>query len=228
MPELTTTALVKTYVGLSGSGEDAIIDAMVAAAEQMIWTACNRPLGFTKGTQTDELDGERSTGLVLTYTPVDSAASFTIDVRGEGSTSYRVSSDTYRVDYANGVVKFRNSITGRWLSGLDVLPSQELSGLPLPSQNFGGEYRNVLVSYTGGYTAGSMPPELTTAALELAVAMYEFRRTNRGNSAVQSESLGDYSYTNKALPDGASPIAIAFRNIKETYLGRFIRNGVLS
>jgi len=48
------------------------------------------------------------------------------------------------------------------------------------------------VVYTGGYAADAIPANLTECAIQLAAMLF---RDSQRDKSVQSESLGDYSYT---------------------------------
>lgn len=56
---------------------------------------------------------------------------------------------------------------------------------------FGYEYR---VVYTFGYAAGSEPPDVRQAVLDLVALKF----AERGRAGLRSESIGDYSYTTLA------------------------------
>jgi hypothetical protein len=96
-----------------------------------------------------------------------------------GTTAYLtaawdVTIDT-RVDYGNGIIHL---ISDSW-----------------PSDHWFTEFRagnrNVLLHYVGGYE--TVPYDIEQICLEIAAGLYRDRKRDTG---VQSESLGDYSYTN--------------------------------
>jgi len=60
--------------------------------------------------------------------------------------------------------------------------------------SFGRGWRNVLVEYTGGYA--TIPDDLEQIAIELVAEAFNARGKD---TSLQSESIGSYSYVNRAL-----------------------------
>jgi hypothetical protein len=219
--ELATVAEVKTYLGISSSSDDTLLGDLLDAAETMIREWCNRENGWTKTTQEERFDGEWADKLTLTYNPIDSAATLTIKITGYGSTELTVTSSLYRVNYTTGNVGMRLSQTGAFAAGVPTiyLPTPFVPGRG-PTPNLGSGFETVLVNYTGGYAAGSIPADLNMAAIIATAFLYRNRKRPIG---LQSETLDRYSYTN-ATSLGA-PINTLKEELLNGLLGGYIRRG---
>jgi hypothetical protein len=172
-------------MGISVSTYDTPLTSALQAAESLIRQKTCRPLGFTSQAITEYLDGEHFNRLVLKYTPVDTGETITVSV--EGTT---VASTDYTIDANVGIIGFKDTALTGWYAGRSInhtLP--QITSHPVP--NFGGGFRQVTVTYTGGYEAADMPEALKTAANMLAASLFQQRQ----GIALQSQTLGQHSWT---------------------------------
>jgi hypothetical protein len=186
LAELATIAQVRSELGIVGNDADVSIARKLEAAEQWIREACGRPLGFVSQEVTETFDGESSGELNLKYTPVATSPTPVVTVGGSV-----VSSQTYVVK-DSGVLAFISRNYG--VPPGTYTTNRLLSGVPGLVYNFDNKVGNVTVVYTGGYAAGSIPANLTEAAIALTCQFY---RDAGRDFALQSETLGSYSYTIK-------------------------------
>jgi hypothetical protein len=185
-PELTTVSAVQIDLGIAT--DTAILTAKLAAAENLIRSMCNRRQGWTSATVTEVFNGEDASKLVLTCTPVQSITSIVV-ANAAGATSTTVSSDLYTYASDTGIVGFTYTGSGLWQAGYWPVSDRGARFQQVPA--FDAGFQNVTVIYVGGYSAATIPPELTEAAKQLTTFMYESRTIHGG---FRSEDLGNYSY----------------------------------
>lgn len=162
---LTTLADVKTALSISGSSEDARLTLAIAAAEQAIANACNRPLGFLSQTITAYYDGLGFDSFYATYVPIVSVTSLSLMAR-KVATAYLAANYDHNAD------------TGRfWLVNGSVFPE----GM-----------ENIKLVYVAGYAdQPSVPADLQGIARNVSAIAY---RTALRDPTVRSENLGSYAY----------------------------------
>lgn len=184
MAELTTIAAVKTYLGETGTGNDALLSTTLASVERMIRGLCNRPNGFVSAIQTERFDGEWAQQLVLTYTPVASVT--TVKAYTDNTTTVTFNSALYRLDpnTYSGILSLIAAPDVLWDLGFEW---------PVGSSKFPGGFRNMEVVYPGGYT--TVPADLSQIAIEFTSTMF---RQRKFDPSMQSETLGNYSYARAA------------------------------
>jgi len=187
MAVLCSLTNVQAQLGISS--DSSLLSAYALRVDIIVANMCNRKDGFLSSSHTETFDGMNSDRFVLTYTPVV-ASSAVITITGFGSDTETVDDDLYTVESATGIVGFRDSFVGRYNWGYDFPPSTTLSRKP--DLNFGRGFRNVSVVYTGGYATASVPLDLQQIAIDMTCFLYRERNRDRG---IQSESLGNYSYT---------------------------------
>ena len=161
---LVTTTAVKTYLGISSSGDDALIGTLVSAAESIIEEFTHRIFDATSSTKKfDALTDVRDSNLYFS-SGLELASAPSNVTNGDGST---LTADT---DF---VYLPRNSFPAY---GLSLLPSS--SSYWQSSTN--GDAANA-ISITGawGYSAsGSTPSGIVQAATRLSAFLYRQRDTN--------------------------------------------------
>ena len=106
--------------------------------------------------------------------------------------TYADSDDTnYRVDYKAGLFGFTQEVNG--------YRNRRVFGDPLLSFGYGrfnptaetpGGYRNIVVDYTAGYA--TIPDDINYAARVMIAEAYHL---GKRDTSLQSESIGEYSYT---------------------------------
>ncbi len=188
--EFITVAEVKTYLGITGTGEDDNLTTIVASVNAFIPQYTNRTFDLT--TYTAELyDGPGHAALHLKNYPIVSISLIeveTVEVEERtdvGEIGY------YIKDLSSGII-YNNNL---WDRGRG----------------------NTEVTYVAGYAdADALPADLKHACLELA----SFFRNMKGKSGVASESLGSYSYSlmnNPSMMNGLFIPDIVIKNILDRY-----------
>lgn len=224
--ELCTVTGVVAWTGASTT--DATIIA--AAVERRIANYCGRRTetgegAWARGSRVEYLSGELSDGVLLKWTPIDAITSVkiisgaTASAASETYTSVDLTtlaldgiaiSDLATADYAaqKGLLHYRNSHVQFWDS--DFLQATR-SRVTL--SNFGEGRWKIKVNYTGGYasTAKPIPDDLKLAALVLSKSIYSAKSVS---ATLQSESLGNYSYTNATSSD-ASGNELLMGNVRD-------------
>lgn len=219
---LATVTEVKTFLSITGATFDALLADLLEVAERRIAELCNRKAhGFDRTIGTEEFfDGEGASQVILAYTPIVLITSI-VSVGYDGETT-TLDAGLYTFDPDSGVVGFRFPRAVRysqvWSSGSGGgnLPSTGFRG-PFPS--FGDGFRNIKVTYDGGYVSGAEPATLRQAAIEYTAAIFQYRQRD---PSLQAENLGAYGYT-LAMPGRA-----AIENyLVETLLSDHIRRSYL-
>lgn len=217
---LTTISDVKTFLGITSSGFDAVLTALLASAEARINTICNRPRGFGEILAVEELfAGENSDRLVLTYTPI--ATITKIELVGYNGATVLIDPAGYTFNPDDGVVGFRSSFFGRvvYPGGYGINDNLPASGGRRAIPGFSDGFRNVKVTYNGGYSAITLPADLSQAAIEYTAGMFQYRQRDPG---LQTETLGAYSYGMN--PQGRQALEAY---LIDTWLGPYIRRPIV-
>lgn len=178
MPVLATLNQVKAALGITGSGDDALLAELLDRAESMMagWLSLDED-GFASKERTERYDGEGASELILRHKPVTAIDSITV-----GGSEWSV--DAVILDARLGIIGVQGSAWGG----------------PSPAFPFG--FRNVEVTYTAGYAAqADVPDSVEALAIALTKHLWDSRAMRSG---VQSESLGQYSYTAASPGDGGA------------------------
>lgn len=189
---LGSVSSYKTYAGVSGSGDDTLLAALLAQAEATMRRLCDRSLtnGFESASRTEYYDGTDAENIQLKEWPVTTISSVQY-VEDDGSLT-DVASTFYRANLNTGTLYAVGSVTGRF--ALDDGSSVFTNFKPFPRWERGKQ--NIKVVYTGGY--GTVPKDLEYAVYRLMDSVYAGRGSDPSK---QSESIGDYSYTMQAAAD---------------------------
>lgn len=182
MAELTSVADIKTYGGITGSGDDTLLGVLLDAAEQAIRDYCNRPDGWTQDAFTELVDGAGVNTFTVTNVPVASSPAPVVKVYYTTTSSDTITATLYRFDPATGEFRY---ISGNAI-GFEYGYDDDAYHRPAWPEGF----QNIEVAYTGGYA--TIPAALTQAAKDATLWLYWNRK---GNKEMQSESIGAYSYT---------------------------------
>ncbi len=159
---LTTTAAVKSYEGIGGSGSDALIDTIVAAVDAAIKQFLGRQIESAAVTAEIHDGNGRDDFIVLTESPATAISSVAIS-----GTALSVSD--YELDGANGIVFYRPGGAGY---------------APWPAGR-----RNVSVTYTAGYSI--VPADLALAATKQAAYEAKLSIVHGGRLGDRSTILQD-------------------------------------
>jgi hypothetical protein len=201
MPELVSVAEAQSYLGLASTESTALIARLLGAAEAKMARMCGcydeGSNHWLSASRVEYIDGNSGNRVVLKWAPITAVSSVQrIDSSGTGSEVEltRVTVDGYALSGAftasTGILAFRSSgpTPVGWENG-----ELELTRWGAPSANFGGGFRRLRVAYTGGYV--TVPDDLAVAALETTAVLYRAKDRDR---ALQSESLGDWSWSRAA------------------------------
>lgn len=165
---LVTTAAVKTFLDITSTSEDSLLDTLVNSMSKAIATFCGRK--FVSETFTEYYDGSGLPDLILKNYPIISVTSLNID----GS---RVFDSVTDVTVADNVIIDNNAgIITLWRN----------------YSHFPKGLRNVKVVYVAGYA--TIPVDVQHAA-KLAVQYTYKRHYTDQKIGISSESVGDKTTT---------------------------------
>lgn len=171
------------------------IEMYISIVEQEIKDWCGTAL--ESATYSAEVhSGDGGDALFVKNPPITTLTSITIITGANSSTVYSGTSlnDNFVWDTDfKGEIRWRNAITGRIVvDDFGIIGADEFGTSPA----FPEGYRNISISYIGGYTSGTMPANLKQAVRELVAArIARLGTTGAVDGSMKSESLGSYSYT---------------------------------
>ena len=187
---LITLDELKTYLGVSGTENDALYELLINNVTDWIETYTERR--FAETAYTDEkYDGCDYCKLVLKQYPVNSGETFTIDERlTVGGSFSEITSTDYTVDYPRGIVC--------WTS------------------NFKEGCQNYAVTYTAGYS--TIPNDLKQAAMMLIAGLLDLSKGASKTGNVKSETLGDHSVTFGTITENNQAVFLILNKYKITII----------
>ena len=208
---LTTLADLKTYLGITDSSEDDLLNLLIADADAAILGYLDRSI--EQATLTEYYSGDGTTNLLLQQRPVTAI------------TSVHVDSGAY-AGQASGAF----ASTTEWTAGEDFYAQSVVENESNPGniiaikgpgtftadgdRQTGGEWPrgtgNIKVVYTAGYS--TVPGDLAAACRILVAWMWSSRDNGM---PVKSEKLGSYSYT--LLEDTGIPELSTIRGLCNRY-----------
>ena len=171
--DITSVATLKTYLDISGTTQDSLLELLIKSVTDLVQSYCNRAFVQIAYTQ-EEYDGTGTKELLLNNYPIKTSAGFTLErnVATNNSDSWEtVDAEDYFVDAERGIV---TKLTNFWQAK--------------------NKYR---VTYTAGYdktadtTILAWPADLELACINLAAILY----TRRKAMGIKNESVGDFSVT---------------------------------
>ncbi len=172
---LTTVARAKSFLDITTSDEDTLIERLVNSATDFIEKYCGRR--FKKTEYSNELyDGSGSTKLLLKQYPVDSASDFVLEKRNsiDNNDSWsEIDSEDYFVHWDKGIIENVRDIFYKYPQHYRI------------SYSAGYDYNN-----SDSFLSDVGAADLEYACWKLVSSLYDEIGTNGG---IQSESLGDYS-----------------------------------
>lgn len=180
MAELATVADVKAYAKITGSEDDALLASLLESAEQALRDYCSRPLGWSQASVAETLSGSGNNSLVVTNVPVAESPAPVVVLLTGAVTTETVAASRYRFDPDSG--EFR------------IIEDDPIYACAWPAG-----FRNVTMTYTGGYAA--IPANLSHAAI--LATLWLFYGSGQDPS-MASEGLGAYSYTKWVAVEGHS------------------------
>jgi len=179
---LCTRDSVKTYLGLSGTTHDALIDALIAPASEAIENACARR--FAQAGVTEYHDGDGLNRLVLRRRPVTEVAGVWDDPARTFGDATKLASDDYVLDAQRGFVLLR-------------------------SGTFSQGVRNVKVSYTAG--AASVPDDIAQACRMLVAAWFRAGREGGDGLDARTAGEVALKFSAEPLPPPVARILERYR-----------------
>jgi hypothetical protein len=193
--ELTNRTDLKTYLGLSGTTYDDLLDDLLEEAEDRIRRICNKGEGlFASGPRTEKKPGLGYPIVYLTHRPVTAIAS--VKLYYSATDSSTLASDVYRINDEGSAVMVYDWTRIAWDSGEPEPPLRSAMWRPYARGLSAYPYTEIV--YTGGY--GTIPDDLAGIAKWYAAQLYMGRGIN---ATLQSENLGDYSYVRPFMVDGS-------------------------
>ncbi len=208
---LTTLADLKTYLGISDTSEDSLLNLLIADADAAILGYIGRTI--EQATLTEYYSGDASQMLVLKQRPVTAVTSVHVDdsgYAGQGSGAFASATEwTAGTDFYIRTEVENESNTGELVAikgpGTFTADHQPKTWGEWPDGT-----GNVKVIYVAGYA--TVPSDIAGACRILVAWM----RASRDNGMpVKSEKLGSYSYT--LLDDTGIPELATIRGICNRY-----------
>lgn len=182
--ELITRSELLIYCPGLASVANATLDVYIESASRMVENYCHRE--FASKTVSERHPYGFSSNVILSRTPVTAVSNVTLYMR------YTPTADVGNVtnDYPSNMTE----TSVGWNLGYTVKPNSGLVSVDPYSFRVSSEQIQSLyfyeVNYTGGYTNIPAPVKAATAKVAETMAM---RWSAQGD--LQSEKIGDYSYT---------------------------------
>ena len=169
--------------GSRGEEAERVLAAIIPAASLQCEAFCRRT--FARAAYADEAVDGRDTPLVRVLNPpIDTAQAVAVKLIDGATTT--VDAGDYRVDGRTGFIK---------LLGLPYDPRRRLKRAVFPRG-----FRNVLLSYTGGYTA--IPADVKLGCILVVAAMWFAKGQN---PVVASKSAAQFARTRGAIDESGLP-----------------------
>lgn len=194
--ELCTVAEVKSVLGISATTYDTVIATSIAFAEKYMANMCDRRDDSTgmvstgptwlSSVHTENRPGALQETITLRYWPVTTLTS--VSIVSALSTTVALSTASFRVDQNARTLRFLGRRQTAWDAGM--MPTDSPYAVEPIDTNRAYPYTAIV--YTGGFTAGSVPADLSMAAIELARQIFQRRQRD---TTLSSETLGNYSWS---------------------------------
>lgn len=212
MAILTYAEFIAVYP--STGATEAIVTALIPIVQAQLERWTGRTFDTATFTQYD--DGQNLPFVMLRNTPITSITSWKII--GDDASETTIDATAYRFDPNTGKLGFIDERYGRFAG---VWDNGWLDG-PLTEFGFVGalpdRFRNSKVVYVGGYA--TIPADLKQLAREMISSMIADGAGGAGtDAAIQSESLGSYSYTKWA---GSSGVLAGYEARASLFRGIYI------
>jgi uncharacterized phiE125 gp8 family phage protein len=179
---LCTRDNVKSYLGLSGTAYDAVIDLLIPAASEAIEKFCGRRFG--QASYTEYRDGEAADRVVLRERPVTLVTAVWDDPDRDFDDDSRLDADEYVLEPESGIVRLRYG-------------------------SFADGVRNVKVQYTAGYSA--IPQDLAQACLMLVAAWFHRGREAADGLDLRRAAETTQQYLSEPMPAAVAGILATHR-----------------
>jgi hypothetical protein len=165
---LTTLAAVKEYLGLSGTGEDSLLNRLVEWATSFIQTYCGRI--FFQGSYDEYHDGDGSDSVLSRQFPIVSVDTVEVDGVVKDSSSFVVYAPIGMIRLKSGVFpRGKNNIRLMYTAGYASLPKDlEQACIELVALKYYDRGKERLgVEKQAGVAFASQPPEEIKRVLDL-------------------------------------------------------------
>lgn len=184
---IASTSDYKTYAGISGSTYDTRIGVLLTAAQSMMEEYCGR--AFESASYVEYIDGCGSDVLIVKNPPITALTYIKVHLTpGDSPTAVDTSLYTYSTD-STGIIRYEPTTTARF--AVDSYRDIQGDGFGIYPK-FPKGFRSVEVSYTGGYTSGTMPAGVKLALYKIVDSLFA---QTRADMSLNSETLGSYSYS---------------------------------
>lgn len=187
MAALTTTAYVKTQLGISGSTQDALIAQLITAVSAQFESLTGRK--FINTDYTEIYDGTGRSNLYLREYPVNSVTSVERNHGSIGDPSWTtLDADTYYVDTRTGIISSGSAFAS------------------FPG-DFSKRIAHYRVIYNAGYgaAAADMPEDIQQAI----AAIIGYQINTMGREGITSERTGTYSVSYSTTQRAFSAVPLA-------------------
>ena len=177
MAALVTDARAKLHPACAAM-DPLLLTQLLAGASEWMEEHCHRV--FLSAELAEVHSGDGTDVLFLNKLPITALKNVVI-LDDDGVTTTTIDDADFRYDPATGELRFAPTVVGDWTY-------------------FPQGFRNITPTYTAGWTV--IPGPVQEAVIEVAIAMAAVG-ASVGNPAMQSETMGAYSYTLKDLASGA-------------------------
>jgi uncharacterized phiE125 gp8 family phage protein len=187
-------ATAKAFLGVTGTGDDTVIQSMIDAAQDFIERTCGRL--FEKASRTDKFSGDGEKNAFLKHGPVNSITSITIGdddpiLTAEEGTEFEIFEETGELVLLGGV--FRKAT------------------------------KNIVVVYDAGYLAADMPNDIVLAINELTAYYYNNSREGAGKKSERIGDYAVTFRDLNGGPGGAK-LPFSVQNVINNYRKTFCQN----
>jgi len=177
--DLVTLAAVKTYLGISGTDDDDLLNALIGGVSKAIKNYCQD--NIASDTYTEYYDGPANNIIILKHRPIISITGSEEGVWDDLNTDYE---DGDKLDYSDDDFYYyaeEGMIVGR-------------------DHTFNVGRKNIKVVYKAGYD--TIPDDVQLAAKMQVATLYN--KVKGGLDGVSAERIGDYSITLAKGSDAAA------------------------
>lgn len=185
---LATRDEVKTYLGISGSSEDALIDQLLAGTDAWIKRYLGRDIEAAN--YIEQVDGSGAPIQILKQYPIISVTSVYDDTaRAFGSDTLLVENTDFLVYKEEGYLEI--------IDGGDFVEGQ----------------KNVKVSYRAGYETADIPKDLKQAEIELVANEYRRKETE----GVKAMTVGAFSVSydsTETMPSEIKAVLDSYKKVR--------------
>lgn len=211
--DLTTLQNVKDYLGVTGTGDDNVIQGLITAlgTAWLWWTGLgnqnriNTQSPFnSQVTYSEVYDGNGSPRMYLRNRPIISVVSLSIDgVVMQASTGYP--NPGYVIDgNAKSIVLINGGGPSSATFSFNYLPGPSCGGWW-----FKKGLQNVSVQYTAGYS--TTPFDVELAAKQIVATTYQRKKRRDQTSQAMAQGAGTIAFRDWSIPPEAREVINAYR-----------------